>query len=388
MSLFDHGYMKKNKHAEIKIDDNDARSGYEHVEEKFSKRLNRINGLDISLDKAINDLNKPITVTMEEVEQTISSIYKMADDAAADDMLKPVFIGAINGAMRACKVTAKTGLTAERIYAECESFSYEKENLLSTYSDSFTEAMAERFVRDDYAEANPIITKEMRDKGKMDKYKEDHFNGSVTAKNEYSPDEQIYINNKEGHSAEGNLETAGRTRHEKSAETDHIVPCATLCNDLKSNKALTTQDIKDIINDNANFAVTSHEINNDKRDCSNPEYIEKRKDDLSENTKETMLKKNEEARSVLDKKQNDTVIDNLKNNRDIQTTFATDAGKAAACQLGGNLILHVFKPIYFEMKDSISNGIEEGVSAADFKEALKLRFVTVQTAASSINFLI
>lgn len=82
----------------------------------------------------------------------------------------------------------------------------------------------------------------------------------------------------------------------------------------------------------------------------------------------------DEAQIALDKKTNETVWGNVKSNREVQQRLAVDACNAAGHQLLGEVILFAIKPLYYELNDCIRNGIEDGISANSFKDALKERF--------------
>lgn len=98
---------------------------------------------------------------------------------------------------------------------------------------------------------------------------------------------------------------------------------------------------------------------------------------LTEKDKEVktnQIKRMDEAQIALDKKTNETVWGNVKSNREVQQRLAVDAGNAAGHQLLGEVILFAIKPLYYELNDCLRNGIEDGIAANSFKEALKERF--------------
>lgn len=102
-------------------------------------------------------------------------------------------------------------------------------------------------------------------------YKNRHFNGKRTAKDEYSGD-TLYFSSK------GKNNTSG-DRHfktEKTANVDHIQPIAKIKkkfdSDVKSGK-LTKEQVKKMTNSDSNLAVTSESRNKIKKDKSNIEYL-------------------------------------------------------------------------------------------------------------------
>lgn len=207
----------------------------------------------------------------------------------------------------------------------------------------------------------------------MHEYRKEHFDGETTAKDEYSPDTDIHKTNRDAHESDGGTSDT-KKRHDQSSEIDHVEPCKVVADRLKSNKALRDKDIKDIINIKDNFAATSRRINNEKRADTNTEYVEKHEQDLQETEKKALLDKEKQAQKSIDKEQNNKVVNNLLHDEKIQEKFASDAGQEALSQTGGEIILYILKPIYFELKDSIRNGLETGVHAVDFRDAIKVRF--------------
>lgn len=366
-------FLTLNKHYERAKNISDTRSGYDLIEEKAASRAKKISFLETSYDEAIAKLNEPITVTMEEVNSTLEEVYTLADSSGVDDILRPVFTSAIDGTMRAFKLTSKTGLTASRIYEECESFEYGSADPLTTSPDRLTEAVSVSHTLTDFGSQRIIVTKEMRDHNKMRARKEQHFSDATTAPDEASPDTIIFKNNKEAFSSDG-LPPDTKGRHPQSAEVDHTIPCAVICQQLKSNKALHNEDIKEILNADSNLAVISRDINNAKRDSTNTELVKKRGEELTEKEQQSLLRLEKHAQKGAVDDQNRLVMKNLKTDKKIQKRFATDAVNDATYQAGGDILLYIFKPIYFEMKDSILNGLERGVSASTFKSALSIRF--------------
>lgn len=370
-------FLKLNEHYNADCKSDDTLSGYDLIEKQFTDRFNTISSLEVSIEEAFERLNKPITVSMEEINSKLDEVYALADSSCVDEMLKPIFTSTIDGAMRAFKLTSKTGLTASRVYEECESFEYNSAAPLAASTDRLTEVASINHTQADFGNQREIVTKEMRDHKKMRARKEQHFGDAVTAKDEASPDTTIFKNNKEAFSSEGmSPDTNGR--HPLSAEVDHTIPCAVLCEQLKSNKALHKDDIKEILNADSNLAVISRDINNAKRDSTNTELVEKIGDDLTKKEQQHLLDLEKQAQRGAEKDQNRLVMKNLNTDKEIQKRFATDAVMDAGCQAGGDIILYIFKPIYFEMKDSILNGLEDGVNAATFKTALSIRFTRVK----------
>lgn len=309
---------------------------------------------------------------------------------AINKILEPIFLGLFDGVIRAFKLGTKQGLTASRVYQECKVFTYADAANHSPLVDSYTESLNER---DNIAEfdshsnfSNGAMTRndenlKMRDGQKMKKRKDEHFNGGYHAKDEYDG-KDIY---------KRKAQVKGKGRKDRYAETDHIISCAEICNALKSNKALNLKDIKEILNIEENYAVTSKQNNSGadigKFDKTRSElqaeldrgYIElkgKKKHYLTEEQKiarQNIINKMDAAQKAVDNKTNETVAKNVILDRGVQFTLAKDAASSAGHYALGNVIMFAIKPIYYELSDCINNGIEEGVQAESFAAALKIR---------------
>jgi len=276
---------------------------------------------------------------------------------------------------------------------ECQNFSYGSLKN-KTNVDSFTEHLNEKGNIKEFDSKSTYTSGElsrenektlnMRDGSKMKGFNKDHFGDQMTSSDGYNPNEVIYKNKKHAKS-KGKLD--------QSAETDHVVSCAEICNNLKSNKALNPNDIKDIINIEDNYTVTSKHNNRGKKigkfDKSKA-HLQKELDqgfaedksgnktkDLSVKDKQSranMVDKMEQAQKSIDSKTNEKVLNNVLKDSKTQTRLKDDAVNAASNQAIGDLVLALIKPLYYELKDCFKNGIEEGVGEHSFKAALKKRF--------------
>ena len=327
-------------------------------------------------------------VSEREVQELLASLEK---DVSTDNILEPVFLSLFDGIMRAFKIGTKQGLTASRLYKECQSFDYNNARV-TTDLDSYTQYQIEQDNISKFKEqskhSNGTLSRpneevlNIRDGAKMNKTKSDHFNGSMTATDGYNPDEKIFANKRHANSV-------GKSG--QSAETDHVVSCAEICENLKANKALNPSDIKEIVNSEDNLVVTSKHNNRgttvgkfDKKQEKLQEEVEQgfvetkggKEIPLSEKdrkSRQTMINKMEEAQKSIDRQVNDKVLDNIVSDSKTQQRLNNDASSAAGNQAIGELIIALVKPLYFELKDCFQNGIENGVGVSTFKAALKVR---------------
>ena len=359
-------------------------------------------------------------------QEIIDEVYKefASGENMKDEILKPVFMSVIDGLLEGTaggRSARKKGLTASRVLQECEQFSYDKELNNGTQVNAYPEYKNAR----EFDSTNSNMTQEYNgdnrrkryeDKSAMDKYKEDRIQGEKTLTDEYTGKRNLYYK-QDNPNQRYNDET-----HRKQAQPDHIVPLKQVHDKFKSNYALDDSDIKKIANIEDDFAVTSAEINQVKKELTNKEYIEwmdEHGNPVDEQTKKNMLELQRSAEKAVDSKANETVAKNLlgkgevnnetmkaevekfkqdnggegptKEQRqeienklkkektgEIRGTAAKNAASQAKDYAVGNLILFIVKPIYFEMSDIFKNGLQEGVGASSGGEAIKIRFGRVK----------
>ncbi len=330
-----------------------------------------------------------LNVTDNEVNELISSLET---EASADSILEPVFLGLLDGTMRAFNIGTKQGLTASRLYGECRSFSYESPHTKNDL-DSITEHVNEQNNITEFGQtsnfANGKMSRDneqslnMRDGPKMERAKSEHLDGQTKSSDGYNADSSIFENKKHAKS---------QGKNDQSAETDHAVPCAEICNQLKSNKALNLEDIKEIVNIEENLVVTSKQNNRG----SNTGKFDKSQDQLQQEldqgyvvnksgkkttlskedkvTRTNMVEKMKQSQESIDSATNEKVLGNVFKDDKTQKRLGEDAGNAASNQAIGDLILALIKPLYYELNDCFKNGIEKGVGESNFSSALKERF--------------
>lgn len=333
-----------------------------------------------------------ITQKLEEIEmydmkssqEIIDEVYKefQTGEQMADSVLKPVMLSVIDGLLEATpsgRAARKKGLTASRVVQECEQFSYDSPNH-STNVDGYTEYKSAR----ENDSINSNMTQELdrskyEDKTAMKNYKHERVVGEKSLVDEYTGKRNLYLEQKNP-----NLRYNDDT-HRKQAQPDHIVPIKQIHENFKGNYALDDADIKKIANINDNFAVTSADINQVKKEKSNAEYIKYMEDigqPVDKNTKDNMLRFQKEAEKKVNSQANKLVGKNLIDRTEKGKEIRKEASKLAANQAKefaiGNVILFIVKPVYHELKDSFKNGVSSGVGASSALEALKIRFGRVK----------
>ena len=359
-----------------------------------------------------------MTSSRQILDEAIAEFEK--DGGAKDAILKPIILSVADGLIEALPNTRqlrRKGLTPQRIYNECEAFSYEEpleSPLLDTayvdyknareYTREFAQNERSEYRRNLYSNNNA-----------MNKYKDAKVKNNGDAKN--LTDEYTGQKNITAYKNSADLRRNDPT-HRYQAQTDHIVPLKQIHNQLAGNYALSDNDIRIIANQDYNFALTSGKINQTKKDSTNSEYVKKNKDNLDPATQKIMLEKEKEAQAALNSKTNGVVGNNLLfrgtvSSDEAKTAYKTFAEKngrkptadekkaierdlqrqktlavhgkllgnatnqAMNCAVG-NVVMFILKPLYYEIKDTFINGFRDGVNASTGLEAIKIRFGRVK----------
>lgn len=331
----------------------------------------------------------------------------------------PIFMSIADGLLESTAATRKLrkkGLTASRVVSECMSFSYDSLEASVMLLDGYTEWKNIREQTDSdfkwYDEnVRPVYNRALyEDTKRLDAYKTKAFDsngGCINATDEYTGKKNIYRWQRNP-DARRNIE---RYKHSHQAVVDHIVPLKDIHKQFKSNYALTDEDIKNIANDDSNYALTSAQINSAigasgkgrKGEWTNSEFIAdqrlRKKEGrpnlgLSEETEENMIRMGKDAQKHLKKNANKVICANLighgtSNTTDIWKKTSKNAAAQSKDYVVGNVIMFLIKPLYYEISDIFRNGLKEGVNAETTREALKKRFGRVKdyVVANAVRFL-
>ena len=396
--------------------------GEKKTSEEIIRDLENISPL--ALPKYIEECEfYDMTSSRKILDEAIAEFEK--DGGAQNSILKPVFLSVADGLIEALPGGPKLrqkGLTPQRIYDECEAFSYEgalEPPMLG--SPAYMEYKNAREYNRDFAKNERTkYSPETRaalyeNKNAMNKYKENAVKNNGDSKNlidEYTGRKNITAY-KDNPDQRRNDPTA---RYQ--AQTDHIVPLKQIHDQVAGNYALSDNDIRIIANQDYNFALTSGKINQTKLDQTNSDYVKKNKDVLDKTTRDLMLQKEREAQAALNSKTNEIVGKNLlfqgtvsgneakaayqkfaeENGRkpttaeknaiksdlqkqktlDVHGQLAKNAAGQAANYAIGNVIVFILKPLYYEIKDTFVNGFKDGVNASSGLEAIRIRFTRVK----------
>lgn len=321
-----------------------------------------------------------------------------------DEVVVPVFMSIADGLLESTAATRKMrkkGLTASRIISQCQSFSYDNMETYTILPDGYTEwkNVGEQ-TRTDFKkygeETRQAYNRDTyEDKERLGQYKQKKFDdngGRINATDEYTGQKNVY-QYKKNPDARRNIE---RYKHSHQAEVDHIVPLKQIHEQFKGNYALTDKDIRNLANNETNYALTSARINHgvgasgagNKSEMTNSEFIEdqrKREKEgranlgLSEEVKENMLRMGREAQTAINKDANKAIYANITGQGTGETSeiwgkSAANAANQSKDYVVGNVILFMIKPLYYEISDIFRNGLKEGVGADSTMQAFKIRF--------------
>lgn len=268
------------------------------------------------------------------------------------------------------KNLSRCGLTAEKIVEEFSDFSYEKFGYtgcsdLSADLDFISNITYNENVR------RKIDNTYYRKKEKERRFKDKQYIHS-----DYT-NRRIYVNENEAN------RKSLKDINSRVTEVDHIKPLKEIFDDLKDNIALDDKDMREIANIGENLAYSERNINRSKKDDTNTEFVNSNKakaKELDDKTKEKMLNLEKKAANALEKKQNEVVIRNLKNadkRKEITSKIATKSfkenGKHAMIGALGEALIYFMKASFYEITDSIRNGIRHNTNTVTNTSALAYR---------------
>lgn len=344
----------------------------------------------------------------KETRAIIDEIYEefQNKDSLVSEMIVPIFTSLADAFLDSSSMTRKLrkkGLTASRIVNECKSFSYDNVENISTNIDGYSEwkNIGEK-TREDFQKFGKdkvYDRKALEDKQRLEEYKQDKFDnngGRINAVDEYTGQKNVY--QKKAHpDARRNIQ---KYKESHLAEVDHIIPLKRIHDQFKGNYALTETDIKNIANNDTNYALTSARINRGEGasgkgskgakmvsefiDDQNQREKEGRENlGLSDEAKENMLRMEKEANKALTKDANKAIFKNVigkgtANTSEIWKKTSLNAANQSKDYIIGNVILYIIKPLYYEIADTCKNGFKEGVGVETTSEAFTIRFGRVK----------
>lgn len=275
-------------------------------------------------------------------------------------------IGSIN------KLTS-TGITMERLFCEFNEFTYD--NTIESYKIEEVRDIIRDSSRIKDIEGQYDRSKYLR-QSSLTAYSNKKFDGKKTIKSEAG-------NNIVYQKKEDLKNRSFNKQSEHMSNVDHVVPLKEMFYKLESNPVLSESDYKDICNIDDNLMIIDSSMNCQKKELTNREYVDKFGDNLSDETKKKLLNAENLAYSKMAEKQNEIVLKKLigkpvnvqkdskhyekalKNAKieqkeamiNISKVTANDAVGRAKDDLIGDAIILMSKAAFFEIKDSIVNGV-------------------------------
>ena len=346
----------------------------------------------------------------KETRTVVDEVYQEFEKSGnlVDEVVVPVFMSIADGLLESTSATRKLrkkGLTASRIVSQCKSFNYDQVETDTIIPDGYTEwKNVGDQTREDFTQYGENTRQaynrgEYEDKDRLNQYKQDKFDnngGRINATDEYTGEKNVY-QYRSNPDARRNVE---KYKHDHQAEVDHIVPLKQIHDQLKGNYALTDEDIKNIANNDTNYALTSARINRGagapgqggKFDMTNSEFVEDQRNrekegrpnlGISEEAKENMLQMEKDAQKHINNDADKAILANITgqgtgNTKEIWGKSASNAANQSKDYVVGNVILFIIKPLYYEISDIFNNGLKEGVNAESTSQAFKIRFGRVK----------
>lgn len=359
------------------------------TQEERLKKISEIENVSpLEMSKNLIDIElydtKSSQVILDEIYEQFES-----KESIVDEVLIPCMFTVADGIFAGLGVKNKKliggasnkGLSPSRFVNEIKNFSYEKdleethfENEIQSYhhskqiADEISKERGTSYTRDD-----------IQDTTEMKNYKKEYFKNKKkgilkAANDEYDPNSKIYLERKNPDKRFKNEEN-----FENQAETDHIISIKANIDRYKSNVALDADDIKGMVNQDKNFAVTARKTNNPKRQHSAQKLRELKRQGkikISDDAIDNIEIKEIEAQKSIEKIGSKRVGENLLDKERAGKIYK-EVGKQALGQAKnmamGDIAMMMVTPITYEACDSFKNGLHEGVGASTPVEGIKIR---------------
>ena len=333
---------------------------------------------------------------------------EMADGQAGigESLIQPILLSVCDGLVSHPKLElSKNGLTATRLVNELQGFCYDNKSAMSDDPGLSKQRLDEHTLKqkDDKGEYNGK-RKIIEDKNKLEDYLERNSNGNRRVESElevndkgqkrylYRRSDEINQNKKEN----------GLNYSKSEINVDHQVPLKHAFDEYGQSKAITIEDLKTALNQDANFKNISGKLNTSKGKKSWSEYkqwVENKRSRLEDKKKngtlsakeqqelkdlptdttlKNAIKAEKEAKSAIESELNKSVVKNFTKDTKLGKELTKEAYGQAKDELKqkgiGELIILIIKPIFFELSDTFKNGVLHGLDTDSKLEAIGLRF--------------
>lgn len=324
-----------------------------------------------------NTLLKYEFYNQQSAEELLDQVYDEFEskEGMVDSFITPTFYNVVDGFTKKLKLT-KYGVTTSRVMKECKDFNYSED--LYVVKKELKKSDMDKSNPRKYSEVDDDIT--IRNNYKMNKkYKKNHFKNKETGKDNLMAKGE-YTGKKIYHHKNDAKKRNYKDIEEHYANTDHIIPAKTIYEKYKHSPMLSEYDIKDIINKEKNFAVTSARLNHtDKNDRSNMQTWRENHDKYDLKTKIKMSTKQIEAGINTTTSTGKKALENVIKDKNIRekTLKINDAKDNAKNACIGEALIMFIKPLYYELKNCFKNGITYNLDTDDVFSAFNIRMKRV-----------
>lgn len=317
-----------------------------------------------------NTASAPITVTVDEVEELLKSIYSSWDKSKLDGFLQQCqqsVISSIVGPLGLGTLISaydKNGGNVDTLH-NVENGVYASDSERRRYEERDSYDSTVYHSDPNYIARNRELSAQKKDQGVEDAY-------------------------------------SGKKLTSKDAtDLDHVVAANEIHNDPR--RFLAEMDGKTLANTESNLVMTTSSVNRSKKAKRMDEFVaqqQQKKEARQERIKalsaqenlsdqdrkdlqklkefealdeKRMLRADEIARSEITKQLNKAYYTSTKFAKNVAITSGIEAGKMGLQQAFGLLLTDFFSALFEEVRDSYNNGFQQGVDASGFFEALSIR---------------
>ena len=342
-------------------------------DKKFLDELKKQSPLELS--SYLEECEFYERISSEEIIQSLNEEFS-GKSASIKGFVLPAFSSIISGIgnelnIKSLKSLDKKGITVDRLYDEFNNFDYYEDNGIK---DNYIDIKEEENIEP----INKYDRKNYEDVNKLNKYKKERFSEN---KNRKTIEDDIQ--GKAVYKSKKDAEKRNfKNKTEHTPNIDHVVPLKEKFKELENNPLLDKKDKKEICNIPENYEILTEKLNKSKGDKTNAELIKKNKD-LTKEEKSNLLEKDKKAKSSMNHKQNDIVLDKLKNdpkkafkkikNSEVTKMKINNVKSEALDSVIGDTVILCAKAGFYEFKDSIENGIKYKTNETTKVEAFKYR---------------
>ncbi len=280
----------------------------------------------------------------KEAQQVIDEVYKDFETGKdkENNIIRPVMLSVVDSLMESCaplRKLRKKGLTASRVVNDCMAFSYDVSQTHGLDVNAYDET---KNMRDEMRYDSTIASAHTL--SQQDSTYQKEYDGSArkytnSSMEEYENNREVFDDNKRRTDYKAELNNGLGAAHDEytgieydksELNTDHIVPLARVQKQLQGNPFMNNEDVKNIANQDSNYAAFKNNLNQSKGAALNEEYVNDTKrmktlaDTLGldpdnpkdakklERIKQEMVKQSQAAQEGINDAANKAVIDTLK----------------------------------------------------------------------------